>query len=343
MKTAFQVLEPRPDPSLLSFVIPLYNEFEVVPILRERLDTFLRLMPCPIEVILVNDGSTDRTLQLLIEWAAADSRVRVLGLARNFGHQIAATAGLDYATGEAVVLMDADLQDPPEVVTRMLDLYRAGYDVVYGQRTARAGETRFKLFTAWAFYRIMKTFVHSDLPADAGDFRLLSRRCLDSLRSMREVNRFLRGMVAWVGFAQIGVPYERPARAAGTTKYPLWKMLRLAWNAIVSFSPLPLRFSFFFGTILAFGGAAWATYAIARHLIVGDTVPGWTSQIVITCISGGAILISNGILGEYVGRIFEEIKERPLYLVSTWSGGDESSVRTSTWKAPALPARRAAG
>ncbi|MGH9677586.1 MAG: glycosyltransferase family 2 protein [Candidatus Acidiferrum sp.] len=317
MPIPYQVLLARPEPSLLSLVIPLYNEQEVVPLLRERLDRFLIALSCPVEVILVNDGSTDQTLDLLLDWAARDRRVQVLGLARNFGHQIAATAGLDHAAGDAVVLMDADLQDPPEVVSRMVERYRQGYDVVYGQRTSRAGETRFKLITAWAFYRIMRAFVHKDLPSDAGDFRLLSRRCLDGLKSMREVHRFLRGMVAWVGFAQIGVPYERPARAAGTTKYPLDKMLRLAWNAMVSFSPLPLRISFFLGSALAVSGAGWALYAIARHVLVGDTVPGWTSQVVITCLSAACILVSNGILGEYVGRIFEEIKGRPLYLVAT--------------------------
>jgi dolichol-phosphate mannosyltransferase len=316
MSRPYQILRPRESPSLLSIVIPLYDEHELVPILRQQMEEFLLELPCDAEVVLVNDGSTDETLELLMDWAAADPRVKVLGLARNFGHQIAATAGLDHALGDAVVLMDADLQDPLEVIHQMLGLYRRGYDVVYGQRNRRVGETWFKKVTAWAFYRIMRTFVHPDLPPDTGDFRLMSRRCLDALRTMPEQHRFLRGMVAWVGFAQTAVRYDRRPRAAGSTKYTLHKMLRFAWTAIVSFSSLPLRASFYLGSLMAMLGLAWGAIAVVRH-VAGDTVPGWTSQMVMTCLIGATILISNGILGSYVGQIFEEIKRRPLYIISS--------------------------
>ncbi|MCX6613980.1 MAG: glycosyltransferase family 2 protein, partial [Acidobacteria bacterium] len=217
-KQTFHVLEARPHPKLLSIVVTVYNEEDALPFLRRRLDAFLETLPCMAELILVNDGSNDESLRELILWANQDPRVRVLNLARNFGHQAAATAGLDQATGGAIVLMDADLQDPPEVIAQMLDEYCKGYDVVYGQRTSRAGETAFKRFTAWGFYRIMRALVHPDLPADVGDFRLVSRNCLNALLSMRETHRFLRGMVAWVGFPQAFVPYARDSRVAGTTK-----------------------------------------------------------------------------------------------------------------------------
>jgi dolichol-phosphate mannosyltransferase len=238
-----------------------------------------------------------------------------LGLARNFGHQIAATAGLDCARGDAVVLMDADLQDPPELVLKMIAKYEEGFDVVYARRIKRDGETAFKRFTAWIFYRMMRTMVHKDLPLDTGDFRLVSRRCLDALKSMKELHRFLRGMVTWVGFPQTNVDFARPARAAGETKYPLRKMLPLAWNAALSFSALPLRLSFGFGILLIGIATAYAVYGLWRIFTGEYVVPGWLSQLVVSCLTSGAIMLSLGILGEYVGRIFEEIKHRPLYTV----------------------------
>ena len=311
------ILEPRPLPELLSLVLPCFNEQDVVPILRARLTEFIPTLPVKnVEVILVDDGSSDKTFGLLMEWAKADPRIRVIGLARNFGHQNAVTAGLDAAQGDAVVLMDCDLQDPLTVIPIMLDRYCEGYDVAYGQRLSREGESAFKKITASLFYRIMRAFIHSELPADVGDFRLVSRRCLEALKSMNETHRFLRGMVAWVGFAQVAVQYHRVARVAGSTKYPLWKMCRFAWNAILSFSPLPLRISLVVGFIVALIGLLYGVYAIVIALVFHDTVRGWTTQVVLTSLLGGAILISNGILGEYVGRIFEEIKDRPLYVVA---------------------------
>jgi dolichol-phosphate mannosyltransferase len=310
------ILEQRARPSLLSFVIPCYNEEAVLPLLREELDRFIPTLGLKVEVILVDDGSSDKTLPYLIDWAAKDPAIKVLVLARNFGHQNASTAGLNASAGDAVVLLDADLQDPLDVVHQMIARYCEGYDVVYGQRLSREGEGPFKLFSAWLFYWLMSTFIHPNLPRDTGDFRLISRPCLDAVNSMHEMHRFLRGMVAWVGFLQISVQYHRKPRAAGTTKYTLWKMLRFASNAIISFTPLPLRISLVGGFLIAFGGLVYAAYTIYRTLMYHDTVHGWSSQIIFTCVLGGAVLISNGIVGEYIGRCFEELKGRPLYIVA---------------------------
>lgn len=309
----------RSDPRLLSIVMPFYNEEEIFPLLRPRLTEFLDHAPYRCEVIAVNDGSVDRTIDLLVEWSKTDSRIKVVNLSRNFGHQYASTAGIDFASGDAIVLIDADLQDPLEVIFQMVEQYCNGYDVVCGQRMARAGEGIFKRFTAWLFYRFMRLFFLKSLPQDVGDFRLMSRRCLDSLRTMREVHRFLRGMVAWVGYPQTCVQYQRQARCAGTTKYPLIKMLRLAWTATLSFSALPLRLSFFGAGIMTLLAMEETIRAVVRHLS-GNTVPGWTSMMVIVCLCNAALMISIGILGEYIGRIYEEGKARPLYLVAdTWN------------------------
>jgi len=308
-------LRTRPEPALLSLVVPCYNEEQSLPLFAAEVTRFINESPYSCEVVLVNDGSTDRTLEFLAEWSGRDRRIKVLSLSRNFGHQLAATAGVDYATGDAVVLMDADLQDPLDVIHEMVAQYRNGYDVVCGQRTVRVGESLFKRATAWFFYRMMQFFFLKSLPHDVGDFRLMSRRCVDSLRSMRELHRFLRGMVAWVGYPQICVRYERHARAAGSTKYPLSRMIRLAWTAAISFSPLPLRMSFFAGGLMALLAIEEAVRAVIAHFS-GRTVPGWTSLMIVLCMSNAALLITVGILGEYVAKIFEESKGRPLYIVA---------------------------
>jgi len=318
-------LRPRPTPRLVSIVMPFYNEQEIFPVLRPQLTQFLDNSPYPCEVVAVNDGSSDQTIDLLVDWAKADPRIKVLNLSRNFGHQYASTAGIDHASGDAIVLIDADLQDPLEVIHQMVEQYRAGYDVVCGQRVARSGESVFKKFTAWVFYRSMRVFFLKSLPPDVGDFRLMSRRCLDSLREMRELHRFLRGMVAWVGYPQICVPYERQARAAGETKYPLRKMIRLAWTAAVSFSALPLRLSFLGAAAMTLVALEEAVRALVAHFS-GRTVPGWTSLMLVLCLSNAALMIAVGILGEYVGRIYEEGKGRPLYLVAdTWNLAERES------------------
>jgi len=317
MPVTYHRLKPRGGPRLLSLVIPLYNELESLPRLRDELDRFLRALGVPAEIVIVNDGSSDGSLDYLLAWADADPRVRVLNLARNFGHQAAATAGLDHASGDAVVLMDADLQDPLEVVPQMIARYCEGYDVVMGRRLRREGESRFKRASAWLFYRLMKRLLYRDLEADVGDFRLISRACLNALSSMRETHRFLRGMCSWVGFPQTTVDYVRQPRRNGVTNYPLPKMLLLAWTAAISFSPTPLRLSFGLGVLVALVGIAYGVYAVVRAALGLYNVPGWTSLMVIVCLIGGAILASIGVLGEYIGRIFEEVKGRPLYVVAS--------------------------
>ncbi len=315
-KSTFCLLQPRSYPHRLSLVIPVFNEEAVVPLLRHAVDEFTRELQCEAEVILVNDGSSDLTLQQLVDWAKQDDRVKVVNFSRNFGHQIASTAGLDYATGDAVVLLDADLQDPLHVIHQMIARYCEGYDVVYGQRRARLGETWFKRLTAWLFYRLMRTLVHRDLPVDAGDFRLLSRPCLNALQQMRETHRFLRGMVAWVGFPQVGVQYERSPRAAGSTKYTLKRMTAFAWTAATSFSILPLKASTLLGVIVTLLGVEEALRALLAKLFHWYVVPGWTSLTVLVSIIGGATLVSVGMVGEYIGKLYEQTKNRPLYVVS---------------------------
>jgi len=316
MGKPFYLLTARPLPTLLSIVIPIYNEEEVLPLLRARLDQLSEGFPCRVEYVLVNDGSSDESLRLLRDIAMSDPKYRVLSLARNFGHQAAATAGLDAARGNAVVLMDADLQDPPELIHQMLAHYQEGYDVVYAQRAERDGESFFKKWSAWLFYRIMQNMVYKDLPPDVGDYRLVSRRCLETLKQMRELHRFLRGMVSWVGYPQIAVPFRRAARAAGETKYPLRKMLAFAWTAAVSFSPIPLRLSFILGSAIFAVGAMIGLVGLWKYFTGQFLVRGWTSLLIVTCLSSGSILITLGILGEYVARIYEEIKGRPIYIVS---------------------------
>jgi glycosyltransferase involved in cell wall biosynthesis len=296
----------------------------VLPLLRKALVQLAITLPCEVEFVLVNDGSADETLALLLDWASGDTRVKLLSLARNFGHQAASTAGLDHARGQAVVLMDGDLQDPPELIHEMLEKYCRGYDVVYAQRIARDGESFMKRSTAWLFYRLIRLLVNKDLPVDAGDYRMLSDSCLSALRKMRETHRFLRGMVAWVGFPQIAVQFRRPVRAAGETKYPISKMLSFAWNAALSFSPLPLKMTFAAGFLVAFLGLAYGCYAAVRVFLGLYVVPGWTSLMVALCLIGGSILMGLGLVGEYIAKIYEEIKGRPLYVV-------QEAVNLESW------------
>jgi len=312
----FHLLQPRPYPGLLSLVIPLYNEEAVVPFLRSSLEQFMAEVSGETEIILVNDGSTDRTLAGISGWAAEDPRVKVIHLSRNFGHQIACTAGLDFASGDAVVVLDADLQHPLRVIHEMIRRYCEGYDVAYASGLKREGESWFKRFSAWFFYRLMRSLVYKRLPVDAGDFRLISRGCLDGLRQMRETHRFLRGMVAWVGYPQIAVPYERGPRVAGVSKYPLRSMLTFAWTAATSFSTLPLRVSTFVGFLVTLFGVEEVLRVLLANIFHWYTVRGWSSLMVAVCIIGGTQLMTIGILGEYVGKIYEQAKERPLYLVA---------------------------
>jgi len=300
----------------LSLVLPIYNEEAVIPALHARLQEFLQRLGLQAEVVFVDDGSKDHSLELLRALAAREPRYRVLSFARNFGHQAAITAGLDHARGEAIVVMDADLQDPPEVVLEMVARWREGFEVVYGRRRTRAGETRLKLFTAKWFYRLFAAMIPIEVPLDTGDFRLMSRRVVDVLRELRETHRFVRGMVAWLGFKQTAVLYDRPARFAGETKFPLAKMLRFAIDGITSFSILPLRFATYLGiliSILSFGVAVWA---VLTRYVFHASVPGWTTVVVLVTLLSSVQLIMVGILGEYIGRIYEQVKQRPLYVVA---------------------------
>ena len=309
------------DAPVLSLVLPIFNEEAIIPELDRRLRAFLADVGSGVgeswEVIFVNDGSKDRSLAMLRDLAAAEPRYKVLSLARNFGHQMAITAGLDRASGEAVVVMDADLQDPPEVVKQMVARWREGFDVVFGVRSRRHGESAFKRLTAAVFYRMLRGMLgDASIPVDAGDFRLMSRPVVLTLRALRERHRFVRGLVWWVGFRQTGVTYERPARFAGETKWPLRKMLRFAIDGITSFSTVPLRMATWLGLmagLVAMGGVGWALYS----KFFGGVVRGWTTIMIMVGLGSSAQLLMTGILGEYVGRIYEEVKRRPLYVVET--------------------------
>jgi polyisoprenyl-phosphate glycosyltransferase len=299
----------------LSLVLPIYNEAEVIPELHRQLQALLASLRLQAEVVFVDDGSLDASFSLLRDLAAGDARYRILSFARNFGHQAAITAGVDYARGEAIVVLDSDLQDPPDVVRSMIEKWRQGFDVVYGRRRKRAGETWFKLVTARWFYRLFATMIPIDVPLDTGDFRLMSRRVVIALRELRETHRFVRGMVAWVGFTSTEIVYDRPERFAGQTKYPLRKMVRFALDGITSFSVLPLRFSTYVGMLMilvSFGVMLWAL--VAKY-VFERVVPGWTATVIIIALFASVQLLMTGILGEYVGRIYEEVKRRPLYIV----------------------------
>ena len=297
----------------------------MIAVLRPSIEKFASELPCDLEVVLVNDGSSDGTLDEIAGWAYQDHRIKIVHLSRNFGHQLAATAGLDHASGDAIVLIDADLQDPLEVVHTMLERYCEGYDVAYGRRKSRLGEGRWKRMTAWAFYRSMRLLVYKHLPVDTGDFRLISRQCLLGLQQMHETHRFLRGMVAWVGYPQAAVPYCRCERAAGGTKYPLRKMLSFAWTAATSFSVLPLRASLIMGIVVGLFGVEEAIRALFVYFLDLYRVPGWTSATILTSLIGSSLLISVGILGEYIGKLYEQSKDRPLYLVArTFNIGEDT-------------------
>jgi dolichol-phosphate mannosyltransferase len=298
-----------------SLVIPANNEEGVINELVARLVEVMDALDGDAETILVDDGSRDRTYELMLEASRADPRFRLIRLSRNFGHQIALTAGVDLAAGDAVIVLDADLQDPPEVILELAARWREGYDVVYAQRDVREGETRFKRATASWFYRGFNRISEVQVPVDVGDFRLVDRRALDVFNAMRESNRFVRGMFAWIGLKQIGVVYARHERFAGETKYPLRKMLRFAATGVISFSSAPLRAALnlgFFVSGLSFALAIWSVIVKLSGLY---QVPGWTSIVVVTTFIGGIQLIVLGVIGEYIGDIHDEVKRRPLYVI----------------------------
>lgn len=308
-------------PVTLSVVVPLYNEEANVAPLLERVAGILENLPDhpSYEVVLVNDGSTDGTAQSIRDELRRRPHVVFVDLSRNFGHQLAATAGLDVSRGEAIVLMDGDLQDPPELIPEFLERWRSGYDVVYAVRRSRKGESAFKLGTARAFYRIIRRLTNVSIPMDAGDFRLMSRRVVEVLKRSRERHRFLRGMVSWAGFAQTSVEYDRDERRSGASKYPLSKMLKLAIDGITSFSDVPLRFASYLGFTVSTAAFIYAIVIIffrVFRLGIPEFTRGWASTMVAILFLGGVQLIGIGILGEYIGRIYDEVKGRPLYLIS---------------------------
>lgn len=306
----------------ISIVIPVYNEEETIPELYTRLLGLLTLLNEKfalsndnVEFIFVNDGSKDNTLQSLISVTQQHASFKVINLSRNFGHQIAVTAGIEMAVGKAVVLIDADLQDPPEFIIDLYAKYKEGYDVVYAVRQRRAGENFFKLATAKLFYRLMQRITNMNIPLDTGDFRIMGRNVVDVINSMKEKHRFIRGMVTWVGFKQTGLLYHRKERFAGQSKYPLIKMMRFAWDGITAFSTSPLRMVSYLGFTIAMVGFLYCLYVIYAKIFTNETIQGWASVMIVTLIMSGINLITLGVIGQYIGRISEESKNRPLYII----------------------------
>lgn len=315
-----------------SIIVPVFNEEAVLPILLRRLDMLMEKLDGRAETIFVDDGSSDCSPIILKALARRDPSYRYIGLSRNFGHQVAITAGMDAAAGEAIVVMDADLQDPPEIVGEMIAKWKEGYEIVYARRLSRADESRFKRVTAHLFYKLLGRMSSIPIPADVGDFRLIDRKVLAALRNMPEQDRFVRGMIAWLGFRQTEVTFHRLPRLAGETKYPLWKMVRLAVNGALSFSDAPLRLAIWCGLGVSVFALLYGLYVIALWSMDGGLVAGWSSTIVIISFLCGINMLMTGIIGLYIGRIHAEVKRRPLYVVSEKLGFEletaSPSVRT---------------
>jgi dolichol-phosphate mannosyltransferase len=312
----------------LSIVIPCFNEEACIPELHRRLTGAARKAAGEdYEIVLVNDGSRDGSWAAMQKLAATDPHVVGVNLSRNHGHQLALTAGLDLCRGETILIIDADLQDPPELLPAMLDAMREqDADVVYGVRRSRSGETAFKRATAHGFYRLLSRATEIDIPLDTGDFRLMSRRALDALLAMPEQSRFIRGMVAWIGFRQVPFAYDREERFAGTTKYPLGKMLRFAFDALTGFSSAPLKLASHAGLLLSLGSLLLLTY-IAYAFVAGQSIQGWTSLMLVVVVLGAVQMFVLALMGEYIGRLYNEVKGRPLYIVQEVAGGEASKGR----------------
>lgn len=318
--------KPMAQQRTVAVVVPFLNEEENLPVLYERLVKVMEGQPEKLHLILVDDGSRDGSAAWVAEVARRDPRVTLLRLSRNFGHQIAITAGMDHARADAVVIMDADLQDPPEAIPDLLAKWREGFEVVYAVRNSRAGETWPKKFLAASFYRVFHRMANIDVPMDAGDFRLIDRKVVDALREVRELHRFVRGLTCWVGFRQAAVRYERAARHAGQTKYPVWKSARLAWDGLTSFSGAPLRIMTVVGILVSILGALLALRVVAGKILGhSETVPGWSSLVTLMLLLSGVQLVSLGLVGQYVSRVFEESKKRPLYYVTECIGSSNNS------------------
>lgn len=299
----------------LSIVVPCYNEESNINHLLERLMAVLEPLQITYEIVCVNDGSQDNTLNRLIDYHYVNNTIKVINLSRNFGKEIALTAGLDYAKGKAVIPIDADLQDPPELIIEMIDKWRQGYDVVYAKRRSRLGETWVKQITANGFYRVIQKMTPVNIPRDTGDFRLMDRQVVEALKQLPETHRFMKGLFAWVGFRQIAIEYDRRPRYKGNTKWNYWQLWNFAIEGITSFSAVPLKVWSYMGLLISFLAFIYATFLIIRTLIFGIDVPGYASLMVAILFMGGVQLISLGVIGEYLGRIYAEVKRRPLYLI----------------------------
>lgn len=300
----------------ISFVIPVYSEAAVLPLLCARMQELMGRVPESCEVVFVNDGSRDNSLELMDSVAAEDRRFRVVNLSRNYGHQIAVTAGIEAARGRAIITMDADLQDPPEVALELIEKWREGHHIVLARRVARAGETVFKRATASLFYRMIRRLSSIDMPLDVGDFRLLDRQVVEALRMMPEQDRYLRGMISWVGFRSTQVPYFRDERAAGDSKYPLRAMIKLALNGVLSFSDVPLRLALWCGVAVSLGALALGGWILVSWFFNSNVIAGWASTMLVLTFLGGIQLLMIGIVGLYIGRIHNEVKRRPLYFIN---------------------------
>jgi len=320
------ITPPKPRghmPSLVSVVVPCFNEEHTVPLLYGRLKPVLVDLDLPFEIFFVDDGSIDGTLTALLDIQHDDSSVQIIEFSRNFGHQIAVTAGIDAAEGDIVVLMDADLQDPPELLRQLIDKWLEGYDVIYAIRQERKGEGLFKRASAQAFYRFLSRLSEVAIPLDTGDFRLMDRIVVDHLRTMREGHRFVRGLTSWLGYSQTGVPYIRDPRAGGKTNYSLTKMLKFAMDGITSFSSRPLEWASQAGFIVGIIGLIGMLIVIGLKIFTNVTIQGWTSVMTVILLMGGIQLITVGIIGEYIGRIYDETRGRPLYIVRNVYGREK--------------------
>jgi glycosyltransferase involved in cell wall biosynthesis len=304
---------------IFSVVIPMYNEAEIIGEMHRHLAAVMATLDAPWEAIYVNDGSGDATLRIVETLRLADDHIGIVNLSRNFGKEIATTAGLDHAGGDAVIVIDADLQDPPEVIPRLVAAWRDGFDMVYARRRRRDGETWLKKTTAAAFYRMMGKLGDVALPADVGDFRLMSRRVVDAVRQLREQHRFMKGLFAWVGFPSIAVEYDREKRGAGKTKWSLWKLWNLAIEGVTSFTVVPLKLATYLGLAVALFAVVFGAQLILRTLLFGNPVAGYPSLMAVILFLGGTQLVTLGIIGEYLGRVFNETKRRPLYLVERYT------------------------
>ncbi len=324
----------------LTVLVPVYNEEAVIgEFYRRTVDVCETLKGTRFELLFIDDGSSDRSIELLHDLIQDDPRVSLIRLSRNFGKEAALTAGLDHVDSDAVIIIDADLQDPPELIPDMLKLWRQGYDTVYGQRTERHGESFTKKVTASAFYRLMAHVGRFSIPRDTGDFRLLSRRAVNALKSLPESNRFMKGLFSWIGYPQIALKYSRDPRHAGDTKFNYWKLWNFALDGITSFTTLPLKLASYIGVLLAFGSFVYGAYVVVKTLLWGDPVPGYPSLMTVILFIGGIQLMFLGVLGEYLGRMFDETKRRPLYLIQEHVRGSENERKNSVIAAAREPVK----